>query len=305
MLTISHSDPTKLTPVGKPVAIPAEFPNTVGASAKHGLVCVGATGAKAGVSCSSFSPARGLGPMDALRPYALNQTTPPVGPTNTVSQVFFSEDESALFAIVKGDPPTNKPSFFSTFPVTTGSGGGSGCGSGKKNKKKASVSATEQRSTPADTLVLFGSQPIPGTHDVFATDAGLGAVVLRVDPQTGKASTAAVGTIEGQMATCWVALSPATGTAFVTDFGLNRLVEMSVKDASVVSTLDLANGDPGMTDIRAAGNFVYALAPGNGTTQSAITVVDVSGGPGSGVQVQHFSLDGIANHKAVGMTVLV
>jgi hypothetical protein len=308
MLTISHSDPTKLTPVGKPVAIPAEFPNTVGASAKHSLVCIGASGAKAGVSCSSFSPARGLGPMDALRPYDLNQTTPPVGPTNTVSHVFFSEDESALFVTVKGDPPSNKIGFFSTFPVTTPPG--SGCGQKKTHKKKgsnqASVSATEQRTTPADTVVLFGSQPIPGTHDVFATDAGFGAAVLRVDPQTGVASTVAIGKVEGQAATCWVALSPATGTAFVTDVAINRLVEMSVKDASIVSTLDLsANGDSGLTDIGAAGNFVYALAPGNGTTRPAITVVDVSGGPGSAVEVQHFSLDGIANHKAVGMTVLV
>ncbi|KAH6627942.1 hypothetical protein F5144DRAFT_653556 [Chaetomium tenue] len=310
MLTISRSDPTKLTAVGKPVAIPAEFPNTVGASAKHGLACVGASGATAGIACSAFSPSRGLGPMDALRPYDLGQTTPPVGPTNTVSHVFFSEDESALFVTVKGDPPTNKTGFFSSFPVTTtGGGGNGGCGQQKppkKGSKQASVSMTEQRSTPADTLVLFGSQPVPGTHDVFATDAGFGAAVLRVDPQSGEAATVAVGAVEGQAATCWVALSPKTGTAFVTDFGVNRLVEMSVADAKVVSILDLsANGDMGLTDIRAAGNFVYALAPGNGTTQSAITVVDVSGGPGSAVMVQHFSLDGFADHRAVGMTVLV
>ncbi|EAQ89269.1 hypothetical protein CHGG_05888 [Chaetomium globosum CBS 148.51] len=308
MLTISRSDPTKLTAVGKPVAIPAEFPNTVGASAKHGLACVGASGATAGIACSAFSPARGLGPMDALRPYDLGQTTPPVGPTNTVSHVFFSDDETALFVTVKGDPPTNKTGFFSRFPVTTTGGGNGGCGQKppKKGGNRASVSMTEQRSVPKDTLVLFGSQPVPGTHDVFATDAGFGAAVLRVDPQSGEAATVAVGTIEGQAATCWVALSPATGTAFVTDFGVNRLVEMSVADAKVVSTLDLsANGDMGLTDVRVAGNFVYALAPGNGTTQSAITVVDVSGGPGSAVMVQHFSLDGFADHRAVGMTVLV
>jgi hypothetical protein len=300
MLTISPSDPTKLTAVGKPVAIPGEFPNTVGASAKHGLVCVGATGAAAGVACSRFSPTRGLGPMDALRPYDLGQTTPPVGPTNTVSQVFFSDDESALYVTVKGDPPTNKTGFFSTFPVVAGSG----CG--KKKGGKASVSMTEKRSEPADTLVLFGSQPVPGTDDVFATDAGFGAAVLRVDPQTGAATTVGRGTVEGQIATCWVAISPATGTAFVTDFALNRLVEMSVADASVVSTLDLSpNGDAGLTDLRAAGNFVYALAPGNGSTQAAVTVVDVSGGSGAATEVQRFSLDGIANNRAVGMIVLV
>ncbi|KAK3298935.1 uncharacterized protein B0H64DRAFT_386669 [Chaetomium fimeti] len=302
MLTISPSDPTKLTAVGKPVAFPGEFPNTVGASAKHGLVCVGSSGAKAGVACSSFSATRGLGPMDALRPYDLGQTTPPIGPTNTVSQVFFSEDESALYAIVKGDPPTNKTGFFSSFPVTAGSG----CGKKKRGGGKASVSMKEQRSEPADTLVLFGSQQVPGTDTVFSTDAGFGAAVLRVDPQTGMATTVATGAVEGQIATCWVSISPVTGTAFVTDFAANRIVEMSVADATVVSTLDLSpNGDAGLTDLRAAGNFVYALAPGNGSTQSAVTVVDVSGGSGSAAEVQRFSLDGIANNRAVGMTVLL
>jgi len=308
MLSIAPSDPTRLSLVGSPVAIPGEFPNTVAASAKNGLVCVGTSGALAGVSCASFSPSRGLSSMDALRPFDLGQTTPPVGPTNTVSQVFFSADEASLFATVKGDPPTNKTGFFSSFAVQARGGAGTGKkGSGRSRARGvAAVSAQEMRSVPGGTAVLFGSQSVPGSQNhVFATDASFGAALLSVDPSTGKAVTLAKGTVKGQVATCWVTLSPATGTAFVTDVGVNRLVEMSLQDASVISQLDLsANGDPGLIDLRAAGNFVYALSPGNGTTQAAVTVVDVSGGPGSAKQVQHFELGGMAGKRSMGMAVL-
>ncbi|KAK4032135.1 hypothetical protein C8A01DRAFT_41419 [Parachaetomium inaequale] len=301
MLAISPSDPTQLTLVGKPVSIPGEFPNTVGASSKHNLVCVGTTGARAGIACSSFSASRGLSPMDELRPFDLGQTTPPVGPTNTVSQVFFSANEDTLFATVKGNPAANKTGFFSAFPVKRG---GSTCSQGAG--KRATVSRVEQRSMPGDTAVLFGSQTVPGTHNVFATDAAFGAAILAVDPRSGRATTVATGKVSGQVATCWVTISLATGTAFVTDVGMNRLVEMSLKDASILSQLDLSgNGDPGLIDLRAAGNFIYALSPGNGTTKAAVTVVDVSGRSGSAVMVQHFGLDGAAGRRAMGMAVLV
>ncbi|KAK5651995.1 hypothetical protein OQA88_10898 [Cercophora sp. LCS_1] len=303
MFSIASSDPTRLSLVGTPVSIPGEFPNTVAASAKNNLVCVGTSGAVSGVSCAAFSPTRGLSAMDALRPFDLNQTTPPVGPTNTVSQVFFSADESALLTTVKGDPPTGKTGFLSSFAVQQRSLNGKR-GTDRQNAR-ATVSAQETRSIPNGTAVLFGSQSIPGTNRIFATDASFGAALLSVDPSTGQAVTLATGTVDGQVATCWVTLSSKTGTAFVTDVGVNRLVEMSLEDASVLSVLDLsANGDPGLIDLRAAGDFVYALSPGNGTTQAAVTVVDVSGGRGTARQVQHFELGGVGGRNSMGMAVL-
>ncbi|RBA20821.1 hypothetical protein FPRO05_08268 [Fusarium proliferatum] len=291
MLRVSRSDPTKLQMVGKPVQVPGEFPNTVAASAKNGVVCVGSTGAKAGVSCSSFSR-QGLGAMDELRTIDLGQTTPPAGPTNTLSQVLFSEDESMLFTMVKGDPAVNNTGFISVANV-------------EMNNGVAAVSKQDARSSPEGTAVLFGSQVIPGTSKVFATDASFGAAILDVDPNNCEATTAAKGAVDGQTATCWVAISPATKSAFVTDVGRNRVVEMSLEDASVVSELDLTcNGDPGLIDLAASGNFLYALSPGNGTTQAAVTVLDVSGGSGSAKMVQHFELAGMASNTAMGMKVI-
>ncbi|KAK3903563.1 hypothetical protein C8A05DRAFT_43223 [Staphylotrichum tortipilum] len=302
MLTICPSDPTRLTLVGQPAALPGEFPNTVGASAKNNLVCVGMTGARAGVSCARFSPDTGLGPMDALRPFDLGQTTPPVGPANTVSQVFFSADQSMLFATVKGNPAANKTGFFSSFPVE------GPCrprrGRRRSSLSQMTISPTETRSTPADTALLFGAQPVPGTANVFATDASFGAAVLSVDPASGAASTLARGEIEGQAATCWAALSARRGTAFVTDVARGRIVEMGVGDAGVVGVVEVGEGVQGMIDLRVGGDFVYALAPGDGSGEAAVVVVDVARERAAGM-VQRFGLEGVAGKTAMGMAVLV
>ncbi|EJT71833.1 hypothetical protein GGTG_11086 [Gaeumannomyces tritici R3-111a-1] len=283
MFAIDAADPTKLTMVGKPVAIPGEFPVTVAASKRNKLACVATTGAKAGVSCASFSAQAGLAAMDALRPFDLGQTTPPKGPTNTVSQVFFARDGKTLFATVKGDPPANKTGFLASFPVQAAA-----------QNKAASLNAQGAQSSPQGTAVLFGSATIPGSRELFVTDASFGAAVLSVDAATGAATVKGKGAVDGQKATCWATINPATGTAFVTDVATNRLVEMSVKDASVMGQIDLsANGDPGLIDLQSAGKFVYALSPGNGTTQAAITVVDAT----TKKQVQHMQLQAMGVGK--------
>ncbi|KAI0454232.1 hypothetical protein F5B21DRAFT_245536 [Xylaria acuta] len=295
MFAINRHDPTKLTLVGQPVAVPGEFPVTVAASERNKVVCVATSGAVAGMSCSTFS-AQGIGAMDDLRAFDIGQTTPPVGPTNTVSHVFFSEDESTVFTTVKGDPATNKTGFLAAFPVIAQSD----C------EARASVDQQGMRSSPAGTAVLFGTSIISGTDNLFATDASFGAAVLTsggVDVARAAFTVKGKGVIDGQSATCWSVISPATKTAFVTDVGVNRLVEMSLEDASIKNTIDLTkNGDPGLIDLRAAGNLVYALSPGNGTTLAAITVVDAV----TKKQVQHFQLEGIAFGKnAQGMAMLL
>lgn len=237
--------------------------------------------------------------MDALRPFDLGQSTPPVGPTNTVSQVFFSADESRLYTTVKGDPASNKTGFFSVYAVEQNAASGS------------KLAMHDTRSSPQGTAVLFGSDIIPGSNSrVFVTDPSFGAALLDVDEASGVATLAARGAIAGQKATCWGTVSEATRSAFVADAGMNRLVEVSLEDASVVSMVDLSSAedrDPGLTDLKAAGNFVYALSPGNGTTAAAVTVLDVSGATAAGPRmVQHFELTGLGVGKnAQGMAVLV
>ncbi|KAI0015345.1 hypothetical protein F4780DRAFT_787072 [Xylariomycetidae sp. FL0641] len=310
MLSISH-DATKLRMVGPPAAVPGQFPNTVAASAKHGLACVGMTGAAAGISCAPFSARGGLGRFDARRPIDLGQTTPPAGPANTLSQVFFSADEATLYTMVKGDPAAgaNATGFVSALPIID-----STTTTTCRGKVTSSTAARrDARSSPAGTAVLFGSANLPG-GDVFATDASFGAAVLAVvDAGPGGGGGAVTTTttrartpIPGQAATCWAAFAPATGSVFVTDVAVPRVVEMGAADARILGLTDLsaANPDAGYVDLRAAGAYLYVLAPGNRTAGAAVVVLDISGGQGSAKQIQRLELGDMAGKSAQGMAIL-
>jgi hypothetical protein len=219
--------------------------------------------------------------MDGLRPFDLGQTTPPMGPTNTVSQTLFSADGKLLLAMVKGDPAANKTDFVAAFPVD------------KAQHGYSQVSSQGATSSPEGTAVLFGTVTIPGTSNLFATDASFGAAVLSVD-SAGTTTLVGKGEIEGQMATCWAIISPVTSTGFTTDVLRPIITEMSLTDASLVASHDLTStGSAGFLDMAAGGSFVYALSPGNETAAPSIAVLDVSGGPGTAKLAQFFDVSGM------------
>lgn len=200
-----------------------------------------------------------------------------------MSHVLFNEDSSLLLTTVKGDP--TKPGqngFISAFPVENGA-----------------VSRQETRSSPNGTAVLFGTANVDSTT-VVATDASFGAATLT---QSQTSFTLRSKTpIGNQKATCWAAFSPLTKTVFVTDVGVNHLVEIDPNDGSIVKQLELTNGNPGMIDLAAAGKFVYALSPANGTK---VGVFDVSGGKGAVKEVQNFQVAAEGNSaSSMGMTAL-
>lgn len=170
---------------------------------------------------------------------------------------------------MKANPDTNSPGFVNAYAVE-----------GK------SIVRRPVRSEPKDTALLFGFSQIPQTDDFLVTDPSVGAAVLHFDPVSCDVSTLQTVNITGQTATCWSAISPATGTAFVTDAAVNRLVEISVPAGEIVSVTELENGDAGLIDLVAVGDFVYALAPGNATVMPYVTVFDAT----QKKMVQHFGL---------------
>jgi hypothetical protein len=263
MFAIDAADPTKLTMVGNPADTLGEFPMSLSLSTKLNQACVANSGAKAGIACFSMS-CNGLSALDkCLRPFNINQSTPPVGPTNTVSQTFFNADSTALLTTVKGNPAVNNTGFLSIFPVQNGL-----------------VSTKDTRSSPAGTAVLFGTALIPNSSNIFVTDASFGAATLSLNA-ANVATVSASTKIADQAATCWATISSVTNSGFVTDVAVNHLVEIDTTSGKLIKELQLSNGNPGMIDLEAAGNFIYALSPGNATTAAAVTVFDVSGGQGS------------------------
>ncbi|KAL4932529.1 YncE family protein [Aspergillus undulatus] len=295
MLKANHHNPSKLTLVGKPAPIPGDFPNTVAASVKGRLVCVGTTGTRAGVSCTTYSKA-GLGEFDELRPFDLGQSNPAVGPENTLSHVLFSADESLLYAAVKGDGATGNLGFFAVYPVRYG------CSDDTDTDTAASVQVAREgiQSSPPGTGLLFGAVVVPSSELIFVTDP-FGATVLKVDRSTYEAAEVARADVPDQMAICWAAYSDKTNSVFVTDVAVNRLVELDATDARILLTADLPNDDPGLVDLQVVDKHIYALSPGNGTADAAITVFDID----KDRQVQRLSLAGFgAGPSAMGMAYL-
>ena len=244
------------------------------------MACVANTGAKAGLACFNANVRTGLTPLSqSLIEFPLGQTTPPVGPTNTVSHSLFNEDQTMLLTTVKGDPTKNNTGFLSMLPITDG------CPAEK-----------DIRSSPPGTAVLFGSAVIPGTKNLFATDASFGAATISLDGTPKVLSKAAIG---DQKATCWAAISPLTKTAFVTDVAVNHLVEIDPTSGKLMQSVTLPNANPGMIDVVAAGKMVYALSPGNTAIKAAVAVMDISGGEIK--QVQNFEPKG-ASASAMGLT---
>ncbi|CBF84006.1 predicted protein [Aspergillus nidulans FGSC A4] len=290
MLRHDKTSLSKLTLVGEPAKIPGDFPNTVAVSVKGRLVCVGTTGTMAGVSCTTYDK-HGLGSFDDLRPFELGQSTPPVGPANTVSQVLFSADESVLYATVKGDGTANNTGHLSVFPVLYGD----------SPETPPTLSREDTRSSPNGTGLLFGSAIIPSSDTILVTDPGFGAAVLSVNRSTHEAGLVAKTIIPGQTATCWAAYSAETNSIFVTDVAVNRLVELDAVDARILRITSLFNHDPGLVDLVVVDRLVYALSPGNGTTDAAITVFDIE----KNQQVQHYSLKALGvGPAAMGMAYL-
>ncbi|KAK3372025.1 hypothetical protein B0H63DRAFT_401108 [Podospora didyma] len=292
MLSIDKSNPLSLKKVGAPWKLPGEFPNTVTASKKHRMVCVGMTGSKAGIACAPYSPESGIGRMDGnnWREFKLDQKTPPVGPGNTVSQVFFSGDESQLYATVKGRPEEQKKGWFSAYDI-------------KRNETNAWLGDEEHRSAPDGTAELFGSAVIPGSRDVLVADSSFGIAVLGMDDKSKKAYAKHKLPVKDQKATCKAAISPVTKSAWVSDAGRNRLVEVSYQndDVKVVSEIELSgngwDGKSGLGDLKAGGEYVYALGAGTGA-EVGITIVHAP----SKKQVQYADLRGVgAGKSSMGM----
>jgi hypothetical protein len=256
ILQIDASDPTKLSLIGQPVSSAGTFPISIDASLYHSLVCVANSGSQANLACASFSKSHGLSPFSVIQSFPLSQTTPPTGPPNTLSQVFYSEDTSTFYLTAKGIPMTTNHGFIAAYPIEGGS-----------------VSSQSTSYSPSALTLPFGAAYIPHTGgNVLISDPSLGGALVHLAP--GKAgSTIAVQNITTQSATCWATYSPTTHTAFFADGGANTLTEVDGHSGVVLRHFVSGNGNPGNLDLAAKGRFVFALSPGAG----AVAVFDVSG----------------------------
>lgn len=284
MFTIDTDSPTNLTPVGSPQSTNGDFPVSIAASLDLNLVCVANTGLPSGVSCANFSASTGLDAFDTLREFSIGQTNPPTGPLNGVGDLLFNEDDSALILTVKGPAPNATGGFIATYPVANGA-----------------VFTEGTKYSPPSTALLFGAGLVPGSPNLlYASDAAFGAAIL--DLTDLSAAPLAITNVSGQAASCWGVVSSFTGSGFITDVGVNRLVETDLATGAIITEYYPPNPQPGMSDFQVAGDKIFVLSAGNGTTPAAAVVFDISGGKGSAKQEQFFVIPG-ADKNAMGLAI--
>ena len=274
MFEIDSRDPTTLTRIGKPITT-EQYPISVAASLKQSLVCVANNGdTVAGLACASFDGRNGISKLDAVRPYFTPQTVPDSGTIGQVGALFFNNDESALYTTIKGNFGSPARTFISVFPLS----------------KEGVVSRTQIANYPKDVQFLYGSQFIPGTDTIFAADLS-NAAIIDAD-SFSSAITQYYTTIPNNTCSCWTAYSKRTGTGFVSDPLNSRIAELDLHKNKLIAQ---PPASPGMLDIAAAGNYVYALSAGDlVSVPPQIAVFDVSGGRGTIHSVQTFSPAGIS-----------
>lgn len=248
-------------------------------------VCVANTGINAGVSCASFDSTCGMSDFDELRRFDVDQTqNPPTGPIPGVGDIIFNGDESEVIVFAKGNGK-DIPGFVEKYAVL----------------QNGSLSQQGEQFMPPGLAVEFGSAVIPWSDNlVLSSQANFGAVVLDLDDLT--AQPMAKTNITGQGATCWAEVSTYTGTGFVTDPTINRLVETYLTSGEIVSEYYPPNYNVGMTDFRISDNKIWLLSAGNGTTPASICTIDISGGPKSAKQIQNIAISG-ATANAQGLAV--
>lgn len=222
-------------------------------------MCVLNGGARAGVTCFSVDPRKGLTALDkAPRSIssALNQTTPPVGPFSTTSDIKFNPSSSALFVSVKGSPATNPISTGSLFvwPVVDGA-----------------VSTDAVVTKNANLILDFSLTFISTDFQLLLTDPAIGADILGISTDLTVNIDQPVN-ITYQKATCWSAYEPKAKVVYTVDAAQTNLTLISAVDGSIVDTFNFDPSTIGGLDLAIGGTNLFLL------TQSYLVIaIDISG----------------------------
>ncbi|KAK6531307.1 hypothetical protein TWF281_008119 [Arthrobotrys megalospora] len=261
MFCVDPKDPLKLTRVGKPITSHGDLPVSLAYSPKLNTLCVANSGKRDGVACYNVDPAKGMTCTDT-EPLKRKIGTVKDGPSGTVSDMFFTDDQKNLVVITKGNNVKNEPSIvdvYKTYP-----------------NKKRKVCYEGVRSKIAEAPLLFGTVQVSPTK-FFATDGSIGVAKLTFDPKTLKVTLPAEDkqAIDFQSATGWIAKNPKYDTAYVTDGKMNRVIEFNVPSGEKTQDKSFLSGQPGNLDIAIGGDFLYTLSPSNMALASNLSMVQV------------------------------
>ncbi|KAI9644112.1 hypothetical protein NHQ30_007465 [Ciborinia camelliae] len=281
MFEISPWKPTDLSWIGT-YETSGDFPVSI--AVHQNTICVGHSGTRSGVTCASWCPA-GIDEFDQLRTLDLeyNQKTPPISTfdLHLLTDVVFTGDGLSLVATVTSS--NSSSDFLSIWPVT-----------------ENGIDQVGRKVSPSGTKILFGSDPIPGTSNLFISDFSFGGFTIDVN---NAGVTLMTANITNQVATCWARVQADTGHGFITDGGLNNIARVDVESGDVLENFYSTNGNLANLDFQIVGNKLFALSVKNITTpvSGAVSIFDIEG------EIRDFQtihVDGI-DENAQGMAVFV
>lgn len=236
---IPKEDPAHPVLMGKPVDTVGTTPNTVAYSRKHNIACVANTGTKPGVQCFSVSSCNGIKPVGGLRPLPImNQTNPITGVPNTASNILFNPSETAFFVAIKGDGMTS--GYIYAYKIENGI-----------------ISEEAVESRPENLPLPFAISFVDDSSAVVATPA-YGAAFVSIAKDLS-VTTNSIVNVTGQMATCWTAKSPDTGSVYLLDGGVPDVHAIDTETKALSRTLLGYEQGMGNFDGTIVGSKLYAL----------------------------------------------
>ncbi|KAE9374242.1 hypothetical protein N431DRAFT_404788 [Stipitochalara longipes BDJ] len=238
MFSIDKTDPSHPVLINTAPTL-GEFPSSVAYSSKLNTVCVINGGAVAGVTCFSVDHAKGLTAQGGLRPIALGQTTPPVGPPGTVSDIVFNPSETALFVSIKGAPPT--PGSIYVYPAINGY-----------------VSTTPIVSKPATLLVDFSLNFLGTDSRAVITDPAYGASLVDIS-STYTVTVSKQIVVTGEKAICWSTYSSRFNSIALLDGGASNVTFVDPASGAITGVAVLDHAGTGALDSKLDRTFMYIL----------------------------------------------
>ena len=196
MFNINPQDPTQLT-FQTAIGTNGDYPVSITVNSQYVAVLNGGT--RSGFRVFAWDPNGTLTPIpnwDRSIPLNPPQSTPPVGPPNTVSQIMFSPDDKSLLVAYKGIS-TTQPGVVLTYPINNGA------------------------LTPNPIKNIIQSQYLPFSmiciddNGLLLTDASKGVNATFYDSWTGQLSVKQVRSLQISGAVCWSAYSSKTGNYYV------------------------------------------------------------------------------------------
>lgn len=236
-------------------------------SPRHQLACVANSGAKNNVQCYEVTDTglRSSGDPMAL---PLNQTTPPVGPPSTVSDIVFNPSQSALFVTIKGDGTA--PGYIYAYPVAHGK-----------------VLPTPRVSRPAALGLNFGLSFLGSDSRAVIADPGFGGAFLDIDCNMN-AVVSKVVNVTGNAANCWSQYSADLHTAYLLDAATTDIAVLDAASMEIKSTIAGPAATTGKFDAAIGDDYLYTL-----DATDSVSVYSLK----DSTAVQTFNLTGFGNRQ--------